>query len=147
MSVVFSKLSRRSEIWMFTYPGHPRNRQRNPGTIRGRVLLNKMEILVIQRNPQDSVPSVRNMAEPKRPTILGIVGNMRKTVLSRKVSRKSTLKPRNPAISLIRQLRILSRKWNLKWRNSRRNQINANAMIWVKTQTTPEALGLVVWGN
>jgi hypothetical protein len=58
------------------FPGNPRNRRRNPGTKRGRVLQKKMGILVKQRNPQNFVPYVINTAEPKRPTILGIVGNM-----------------------------------------------------------------------
>ena len=53
---------------------------------------------------------VINMAEPKQPTILGIVGNMIKMVLLRWLSRKPLLNPRNPTVSLIRRLQIIFRK-------------------------------------
>jgi hypothetical protein len=92
------------------FPGNPRNRRRNPGIKRGRDLQNKMGILVKQRNPQNYVPYVINMADPKQPTILGIVGNMIKMVLLRRISRTSPLNPRNPTVGLIRQLQIISRK-------------------------------------
>ena len=83
------------------FPGNPRNWRRNPGTKRGRFLQNEMGILIKRRNPQNSVPYVINMAEPKQPTILGIVRNMRKTELSRMGSRNPTLSPKKFTTSLI----------------------------------------------
>ena len=92
------------------FPRNPRNWGRIPGIKRGRDLKNKMGILIKQRNPQNYVPYVINMADPKQPTILGIVGNMIKMVFLRRISRKPPLNPRNRTVSLIRQLQIILRK-------------------------------------
>ena len=68
------------------FPGNPRNRWRNPGTERRKVLLKTMVYHVKGRNPPNTVPSVLSTAEPKQLTILEIVRSMRKTKLSRRHS-------------------------------------------------------------